>query len=561
MAAIFNTVEDLLLACGVPNDGILFNGDTKAERIATEVFNDDFTSCMDITFEDFESECKTYAGLTVAQGQIRLTPGTKRNIKALIQWCRDTIIIGQNPEDILFPNNDQLELIRRYKAHGVFRDKAKSISDIAKPSKFEDDTKWIDWCPTFVNFLRSIPGVTGIPLSYVIRENEAPEPVWDNNKHFLENYIAMAPLMGESFEIDSAEVHTYMMHFIAGNSVAEAKIVAHGATSSGRRDFIALKSHFEGVGINALEITKAEQIINNLFYSGEKKPHMWWSEFEKELSRAFAICQRVENRVVHSNSMKLRILISKIQADFLEQTKAALNIEMSKLPMTLTYEDALSAFRNAVNMKHPPSLSSTNNNRVRRINEVTQGRGNPGGGRMGRGRGRFSGRGGRSHGRGRGRGGQGTNYNNTKPYFINGHSKSNDTWMATTKEGKCIECHPKASYPGEIWYMIPKQDKDKIHRMRKGTDNPPPSGQSVISEVTQGTQFQLPLQSMAASVPIYNGSIPPMQPAYQVQQLATQPPAPPIPPPPPRSPVPAPTRQVSFIGGRNEQASFRSGHS
>ena len=60
-APIFNIVEDLLLQCGVPNDGILFNGDTKAERITSEIFNNDFSLCIDVTFKDFESECKTYA--------------------------------------------------------------------------------------------------------------------------------------------------------------------------------------------------------------------------------------------------------------------------------------------------------------------------------------------------------------------------------------------------------------------------------------------------------------------------------------------------------------------
>ena len=273
---------------------------------------------------------------------------------------------------------------------------------------------------------------------------------------------------GESFDSDKNEVHTYIIHFIAGNSLAEAKIVSHGQSNSGRADYLALKNHFEGVGVNALEITKAEHIINSLFYSGEKKPHMWWSEFEKELTRAFAIYQRVENRQVHSNSMKLRILMSKVQVDFLEQTKAALNIEMSKSPMTLTYEDALSTFCNAVNLKHPPVILLPNN-RSRRINETSQGRGNPGGGRMSRGRGRGAGRsrslGGRGRGRNNGRNGQ---HNNNKTYFINGHTKSAGTWITTTREGKCIECHPRASYPGEIWQMIPREDKEKIHNIRKG---------------------------------------------------------------------------------------------
>ena len=557
MAAVANTVEQILLLCGVPNDHILFNGSTKAERIAAEVFGDDFSSCMDISHEDFETECKSYSALTVAQGQIRLTPGTKRNIKAMIQWCREHIIVGNDPVSQVFNNTQQLELIRRYKAHQSFKEKSKSISDVAKPEKFTEDIKWVDWFPTFCNFLQAIPGSRGVPLSYVIRDDETPAPADDPTLHFLDNFVLRAPLTGDAYQIDNSEVHTYMVYFISGNSTAEARITAHGQNNDGRADFIALRQHYEGIGVNALEVSKAENVINSLFYSGEKKPHMWWSEFEKELSRAFAIVQKAEGRIVHSNDMKLRILMGKIQADFMQQAKAALMVDMSRVPMTLTYETAMNTFRNVVNNKHPPSVGS--DIRTRRINEVSgQGRGNPGGGRFPRGgRGRGFNRGGRNNGRGRGRGrghrggGQGNSYNNTKPYYINGQSKSNNTWMTATQFGKAIECHPKASYPGEIWQMIPRQDKEKINMMRRNNSSNNSQSGSTISEITQGTQFTIP--------PVYQPFYQPAQPQPQQQmgiaQINTQPP---IPPPPPPRAAPSQPTQVSIMGGRNEQASLRS---
>ena len=456
-AGVINTLEDLLTACGVPNDG-LFNGATNANRIAHDIFNNDFNSCMDVTFDDFDQECKTYSSLTINQGQIRLRPGTKNNIKAMMQWCREKLLIGEDPAMIIYPNNDQLGLIRRYKQHQQFKDKSKTISDLAKPEKLKDDTKWIDWAPSFSNFIKSIPGINGVSLNYIIRDSDEPADEDDNTLNFLDNLALCAPLQGENYQANNAEVHTYLIHFVSGNSVAEAKIIAHGRTNDGRAHWKALKHHFEGVGVHSLEITKAENIINNLFYSGEKKPHMWWSEFEKEISRAFAVYCRVEGRDVYSNDMKLRILMSKIQADFLQHTKAALNVEMSKTPMMLTYEDAMTTFRNAVNLKHPPSVGS-GAKVVRRINKVSQ-YNNQGGGKYNRVRNR-------SRDRGRGRGNrhfenQNRNYNNkgsnnntnindTKPYYINGSNRSNDTWMAVASNGKAIECHYKTSYPGDIW--------------------------------------------------------------------------------------------------------------
>ena len=32
---------------------------------------------------------------------------------------------------------------------------------------------------------------------------------------------------------------------------------------------------------------KADKILHELNYTGEKKPHMWWNEFEKQLTSAF----------------------------------------------------------------------------------------------------------------------------------------------------------------------------------------------------------------------------------------------------------------------------------
>jgi hypothetical protein len=88
MIAIPFNVYDAIVACGV-NDADHFDGDTPAVRMATDLFGDDFATCMDKSFTELDGEFKTYSDLTQNQGQIRLLPGTKRNIRAFIQWTRD----------------------------------------------------------------------------------------------------------------------------------------------------------------------------------------------------------------------------------------------------------------------------------------------------------------------------------------------------------------------------------------------------------------------------------------------------------------------------------------
>jgi hypothetical protein len=77
------TVYDGMVLCGI-NDEAEFEGDTPAVRITSDLFGNDFATCMDKGFTELDYEFKTYSELTVIQGQVRLLPGTKRNIKAFI---------------------------------------------------------------------------------------------------------------------------------------------------------------------------------------------------------------------------------------------------------------------------------------------------------------------------------------------------------------------------------------------------------------------------------------------------------------------------------------------
>ena len=54
MAAPF-TVFDAMIACGVPNVG-LFNGQTQATRIASEIFDNSFQAAMEKTIDDLKDD-------------------------------------------------------------------------------------------------------------------------------------------------------------------------------------------------------------------------------------------------------------------------------------------------------------------------------------------------------------------------------------------------------------------------------------------------------------------------------------------------------------------------
>ena len=107
-------------------------------------------------------------------------------------------------------------------------------------------------------------------MSYVIRPNI--EPLIRVNTQFLDDYVDQAPLTGKVFALDASDIHTYIVSFITENTTAENKIMPYLLENNGRRDYQALKDHYEGVGANATMITQAEKDIETLFYSGEKRP-------------------------------------------------------------------------------------------------------------------------------------------------------------------------------------------------------------------------------------------------------------------------------------------------
>ena len=320
------------------------------------------------------------------------------------------------------------------------------MAEAAKPEKFIESVKWEDWKPTFLNYIRAIPGRDGVPLKYICRDKDGADPT--PNEDFLDDYVAMAPLFGNSYAIDSVQVHTFLVNLVSGNDTAEAKIQGLLRPNDGREAYKRLVEHYEGVGIHAIDIREADEVLKTLFYAGEKPPHMWWAEFEKRLTRAFNAYVKREQRIVHSDPMKIRMLIDKIKADFLTPTKAQLEIELSRVPMTMTYEQSLALFRNMVNQKHPPQVGAANQRSRRHINETSTSTG--GRGFKGRGGGGRGGRGGRQ-----GRGG----------------NRRKDSKTITLTDGTQIEYHASFNFPRHVYMKMKPEDRDTLKRERAAYNN------------------------------------------------------------------------------------------
>ena len=451
--------------CGVP-DLPLYDGQSPAQRISNEIFEDDFITCKSISKDELYDSLVSYSKLTAANGRITLNPLIKKRLLAMVEWANGMYCVGQDPIARPFPVHETNAIIEKGKELKKYKDKAKTIIEAAKPATFTNKLDWLDWSETFKNFMKHIPGRSEVPLLYILRENVNQAMVEDPTKDLIHNLIEMAPLYGEAYDTDASEVHTYIFKFIECNVTAEAKIRSHPHQGNGRYDFMSLKDHYEGVGFHAIAVTKAEETISTMYYSGEKYG-MNWEKFERELNLAWATMDKQEGRMVYSDERKIRILFTKVKsADFLKTMCTTLESQILNPAHGITYEQCMTAFRNEVRKKFPHE--STTTTRSRRVQQVGKGRGG---------------------GRRRGRWGQ-RNSGNAKR-----KSHPNER-MVKGKSGRWLAVHASYKLDKDVCIDLPDAEKRKINeeraiykRSRGGNDNT-----SVVSQITTDTSGMATIQ-------------------------------------------------------------------
>ncbi len=77
---------------------------------------------------------------------------------------------------------------------------------VKAPDKFKNGTAWKVFAEATKTYLGQLNGSGRIPLSYVIRKAEIPDPN-DEYQNEIERLIAIAPLVGDAFQRDNTRVY------------------------------------------------------------------------------------------------------------------------------------------------------------------------------------------------------------------------------------------------------------------------------------------------------------------------------------------------------------------
>ena len=183
---------------------------------------------------------------------------------------------------------------------------------------------------------------------------------------------------------------------------AWAWVSSYSRHQNGRAAYLALKTHYFGDSFTTRAVTKADAIIENLYWDGRAK-NCTLEKFFEQLNKAYTDLE--ENGEPITAAKKVRRLLQSIRDPRLEAAKNTIVISDAHRE---NLEASMSHLAQALDMIKTTTVSTRNISTT----QTHGGRGQGRGGRGGRGgHGRGNARGGRfgigGRGRGRGRGGRG----------------------------------------------------------------------------------------------------------------------------------------------------------
>jgi hypothetical protein len=149
----------------------------KARRVAAQ-FGERICDFAEFSHSDVKMLTDCLRGLPT-NVPIHVSLAQANKIKATIDWVKDQDRANKTPSIGGLDKETFLSAIRESTKREVIRKAAKenaeTLAKAAFPGKLTGEQVWDEWKAGLENQLSMLYGVNGVPLVYVIRENEEPE--------------------------------------------------------------------------------------------------------------------------------------------------------------------------------------------------------------------------------------------------------------------------------------------------------------------------------------------------------------------------------------------------
>ena len=287
----------------------------------------DFRYLVEKDIRDMADEC---GKRSIAQGRIVLGLGRTKKLTGVMQWVQDRFRANNVPDHANFNEPALYEALRLAQIRKSDIDLVDTDTKAANPGKFKDERKWPEWKKVFIYYLSVFPGVSGIPLSYIVRCEEFPVAVIEY-AIFDDSMVNRAPFTGQYYIADARRVHNVLVGFLQGENT-ENWIRNIAKYQDGRRDVIALRRHYAVEGNSTQRIADAKRPQATLHYKTERVLPFY--TFLDSLQKMFTIFED-ENEPMTERA-KVDELLSKVQATTLSAAVAQLCYQLNIVGVTLT---------------------------------------------------------------------------------------------------------------------------------------------------------------------------------------------------------------------------------
>ena len=105
-------VATAMKACGLD--------DVKATTIASELFDDQFEACIDLTMDDLKDNFKSLATIPKTDGGVKIAPGPKRKVESFTLWVKHQYRMGRDPATLKYPYAEAITIKQKAATHKLF---------------------------------------------------------------------------------------------------------------------------------------------------------------------------------------------------------------------------------------------------------------------------------------------------------------------------------------------------------------------------------------------------------------------------------------------------------
>ena len=392
--------------------------------------------------------------------QVRVPQRLIVNIVAVGTWVKDMHRRNRTPQSAEWNNLKQEE----YKQEVDIRSQKKEL-DLKPPKQCpaNNTAEWRPWKRETENYIASIPGVDGVSLDYIIRDETLPDDYVFTSEAERRKYELQ--LEGAEFMVDNKTVWQVLKKLVSGTT-AWSWIEKYDKTGNGRGAYRDLCAHFDGPGETEKVEAIARRDLSELKYLGQE--HVF--SFERFTTKLQS-CFNILDKEYALESLKVRAMFDRIHTNH-PALIATIAMVKGKRENKESFVNASNELSEEISQLFPAANKFTKRQN-REIYEMGRGRGHSDRDGRGRSRGeRGSGRDGSGRGRrgsGRGRSGRGSGRGGSGRGGEGGHGRSMIQPVNNKINGVDVT-NPNRTFSTREFSQLGDGGRRWIYRNRSGGD-------------------------------------------------------------------------------------------